>query len=371
MIPGPTGRREIETGTARRIAATLVVVAFVATAGCAGVLSEGDQADTAGDPIEYVPQDQTTLIHVDGDRLGDQPARDLLASMDDDQAPLGNQQDTLTGEQGSPGTALSAFEAQTGLDSAGVDQVVLFGDDASGSSVDDAEESASDFGVVVQTSWDEATLLGAIRDNESVDLTATSYQGQDVLYEVRGSTGDRDGYVGVLGNGTYVIGTESRVTESLDVAYGDASAVSGDLREAYENRPDGLVSFAMVTQSGDLGSTGVGGGQTGIEAETVSQQLESITGALSTDGSEVRFETRLGTASQEVAGQVQSTVQMAIAIYGEQPGVAPGLGPGTPAQLPQYATDALQYVSVEQNGTAVSIAFEATAQEIARLSESS
>jgi len=336
------GATRIDRAAIRRIAIVLLVGGMVAIAGCTDAASDdgpGTGDANATDPIEYVPQGQDVLLGVDAAIVGDQTTTDLAAALEDEEV-----------QQDDPREALQDFEERSGLDATAIEGVLVFGQSPSGDVSTDSVQN-EEYAMIFQADWSEEDVVSAIERNRSSDLPVTSHQGEDVLYGPIGEDGDdRPTYLGVLGDGTFVLGDEAAVTASLDVGYGDASAVSGPLRDAYEGAPDGLVTFAVTIPQGAMDQAG------GVGA-SVGQDVEAFNGAYSTEGDQVVFETQLLTASEESAEQLQGALQAFVGMSGE-----------TDEQT--RIVEALQYISVEQDGATVRITFEASVDQIVELSES-
>lgn len=329
----------IDRTTLRRLAIALLVAGMVATAGCTDGLSDGDDGGPATeidgpDPIEYVPQGQDLVVHVDVAVVADQTTLDLAAALENGEL------------EEDPQDSLEEFEAQSGLDATALQEVLVYGESSEYSLEADASTSES-YGVVFRSGWTEDELVTAIERNQSTALEVQSHQGRDVLYgPIESDDSEEPSYLGVLGNGTFVLGNEAAVTDSLDVTYGDASAVSGQLRDAYESAPDGLVTFAMVVPQDALDEqAGAGMGA------TPTQDVEAFNGVYTTDGGNVVLETQLLITSEESASQLHGVLDQLLSAYADDPQFGELVGG----------------MSAEQDGTTVRITFEASPDEIESL----
>lgn len=320
-----------DTGTVRSALLLVAVLAMVATAGCTGFLGGDDQH---GDPVDSVPEGQDMLLHVD------------MAVMEDETtATIGDELAQSETSQEDFQDALDQFENETGLDPRGVSEVLMYGN-SSQISDPTAPTSQEEFGFVVHSSWSEDELVSSINEEEDGELQQTSYQGEDVLYEPTGAMAeDQDAlYLGVLGDGAYVLGTENAVKGSLDVEYGDASSLSGPLRDTYDDSRDGYVTFAMVMpeQSSGMAGGGMGGG--------VAENLETVSAVYYTEGSDVGVEARISTTDSQTANDLQGAVSLMLSQYGSQD---------------SPYSDLLNQVEVEADGSAILITFQQDAQELA------
>lgn len=327
---------------ARTLATVLVFVGLVATAGCTGLLSDDEGAPGAGsDPVEFVPADQDVLIHVDGAILQDETTITAIER-------LGGQQLEGQGLQSDLEESYDQIEEETGLDPRDFEEALVYGTYPDQGV--QADPSAQDeVGIVVRGSWAQDDIVSAMEDS-GTELEAQSYEGQDVLYEVPASTpGGEPTYFGVLAENTFVIGSESMVTGALDVSYSGADSVSGPVRDAYDDAPDGLITFAASVPEEQLG--GVAGGQSG---QSPAQDVEAINGVYTTEGDSVRLVTQLLVSDEESATTLRDAVQGVIAQV--------QLG------APEYS-EYLNSVEVSQDGSTVEVSIELTVDEIEQLLE--
>jgi len=211
----------------------LVVAALLVTAGCSGVIpgTDGGGGD-AGAALDTVPSEATGVFYVDVDGLLQSDAhRDLTNTY---LSIVANQSTDYDG----PTTAEEALqEAQneSGLDPTTIDAVTAFSN---------AEATGDYSGVIVTGSFTESEFVNAQSEEQSYNFTETTYEGQP-LYEPQDPPRYADEmYIGVLGDGKVVTGSEAAVKDAIDVSVGNADALSGEVKSAFENSRDGFVRFA-------------------------------------------------------------------------------------------------------------------------------
>ena len=328
-----------ERTTLRKLGIVLLAFALVAGAGCSGAVLGGDGGGGSSDEalIEYVPEGQTVVMSFDMAVMEDQTTMELLASSEDDQASQEDFQESMT-----------EFEAETGLDPSGFNSMLIYGQDT-GMSTSVDSSSQEDVGIVVDTEWSTDELMSAIESNDSVSLQEQDYAESGSLYKVvdETSASEDDTYLGVHGNGVFVLGTEGPVRNSLDITYADGSALSGTLREAYDNTRDGYMSFAM-TMPEDSGSTGSGMGS------QMTSDIQAMTGVYYTSGDTVGLEGRIIMSSEQSAQRLSQGVQMLMTSY---------------SQDPEMAT-VVENLDVAQDGSDVTFTYESDVQTLIEASES-
>lgn len=321
-----------DRGTVRRALLLVALVSLVATAGCLDSLSDDDGA--SGDPVESVPENQDMLLHADMAVLQDE------AVMNASNALMGSSTNQEDVEEG-----LDEIENEIGLDVRSVDELLLFGT-SEDFSTDVSDVQDEQFGVVLHTDWSEDEFVSAINeDSEDGELVATSYEGQEVLYEPSGSYAQEDqpAYLGVLGDGAFVFGTEQSVKGSLDVEYAGASSISGSVRDAYDDTRDGYVTVATRIPEEETDQ---------VDSEEWAQDLSAMSGVLYTneDDNEIGVEGTLAFTSSDSASQVHDELQAGIDEFQNQDPIA---------------STFLQGLSIDREGSSLVVSFEDDARAIA------
>jgi FlaG/FlaF family flagellin (archaellin) len=271
--------------------------------GCTGVLD----SDAGSTKLDSVPSGATTVAYADvAGFLGDDDVRSNL-------------NDRLSGmelEVGSVADGLDRIESQVGLDPRGLTELLTFGE---------AGRDAS-FGAIVWTDWSESDVLAAAEEN-GTGFTESTYGGTTV-YE-----GDSDAnWLGVLGDGQYVLGTKGAVEDVIDTRAGNAEPVSGSVRSAYQNAAAGYARFAFeVTDdvvpedaSGQLaafqsvqtgyGSVSASGDAsfqltlTATDADSAANVADVIEGGLATFRNQIEGRSPVGPSGEEMSDLVLGTI---------------------------------------------------------------
>lgn len=340
----------------RKLAIALLALGLVAGAGCAGIAESGgnDTAPNATEPdvngtdangtdvslsgvslIDHVPAEQNLVIHVNASITEDATTQAFLEAGSEEAEEQSEETPEQAPENVGEGEfqqSLDEFEDSTGLDPREFEEAIYFGEF---SDVPDSVESASaeeQFGLLANTDWTTAELTGAIESNDSIEMEELDYEESGVYYELTNAENPEEDplYLGVLGDGAYVVGVESTVEGSLDVAYADGDALSGTLREAYNSTRDGYATVAMTIPD-DAGDETTGPGA------QISSNMEVLTGTYYTEDGEIGVEGQITMSSANYATQLSASASILLA----------------QAEQSEDAPAALQHLEIEQDGNAV------------------
>ncbi len=261
--PSTTRRRFLRTGLVTASAATL--------AGCFGPTGGSDGGAPA--LLDRAPAGSQILLHADVAVLLED---DVLRSRIDD--VIGADGPFAGGGFESVSAALTDIEQTAGLDPRDVTETLLF----AGS--DPGVETAA----ILWTEWSETSIREAI-DTAGLDTEPDTYREHSV-YQLAGET-----ELGVLGEGTYALGTPDGVAAAIDVDAGETEAVDGLVRQGFEDADAGAVrtSFAvpdslaeLVDGNAPVDSATVRATTHGYGAYTDSGEDPSATITIETEGTE-------------------------------------------------------------------------------------
>ncbi|MFB6136653.1 MAG: hypothetical protein ABEJ04_07820 [Halobacteriaceae archaeon] len=283
-----------------------VVALLAVSAGCSGLPTGSDGGVQSSPALDSVPAGADVVGYVDVQgALGDDAVRTVLnesialssrSSMDED-AP-----DTLA-------AAIAEAENESELDLSAFASVTFYGRT---NTTGDASYSAA----VLSTGWAESDLVAAMENDSTYSLEETTYEGQ-TLYEPTGGSEtvvageDLGSWVGVLGDGSYVVGSESAVKDALDVSAGNADRLSGDLRTAFEDTGDGYLRYAVAVPQEEFDAGQVSPGMN----TDVFNDVTLVSGSLYTEGEDISLETTLTFQSDSAAGDARDVLKGAVTTY--------------------------------------------------------
>lgn len=320
----------------RRALVAVALVAMLATAGCTGVLNSGGDGASGGGgaKLDSVPASAEMVGYVNVDAAMSDDAVRSLANTYIETFMAGDYYEGPSDVSG----WMERVENQTGLDPAKVDGVTFFGE-----STDTSPTAASQAGMVVVTEFTEDELVSSMED-AGTELSKETYQ-DTTLYTYGYEGGNA---LAVLGDGTFAVGDTASVESIVDVRAGNADAVGDTLRSAYEDTRDGIVRFAADVPQSQLPAEQIG---TGSPVNTSAfNTVETVSGTFYTSGDTVGMETTLTSESEADASRITDVVDGGISLY-------KGMGN-------EQIRDALEQVSVAQDGSSVTVTYEDTVQNI-------
>ncbi|MFB6174104.1 MAG: hypothetical protein ABEI39_05615 [Halobacteriales archaeon] len=339
----PTG---VLSSTAAKVA---VAVAFLAIGGVAAAQmgAFGGVMDTSThQAVDQVPDDVDSVASFDPAVL-ERDVTDRLyvtaynATVRPSEAPAN---ETETGEDGEedfgdddevttspvemvPTNLTAAFDSaenETGLDPRAAEDVVFF------------NRQRENFtqpryaGAIVHADWEKDEVREAVENNTDKEYVNTTVNGA-IVYQPAESENESEEertfgppepeqWVAVLGDGEYVFGTEQAVNDTIAVEYGDAEALDGDLREAYDDTRDGYVRYAQRSQNVNV--TRVNrtlGRQTGLNVTAYAEAYNGLyitSGSyyITDDGDALGFQSKTLTNSTDTARDVADLTQGFISI---------------------------------------------------------
>lgn len=314
-------------GVVGRRALVALVVLGAAAVGGAALLSDG--ADT-GAAADQVPADVDTVVRLDMTITSDR-ATQLRAAVSGGALPGGSGNTSAIG---------ATFENRTGIDPGPAREIVLF------SALNDSGTANTTYaGAIVHTDAATDTATRSIRTTVGGDYERRSIEGQTVYVPAEESSY----WIGVLGDGQLVVGSEAAVRDTVAVSAGNARAFDGQLRTAYDDTRNGTVQFATTSPDVLLPT----------EVEFVSdiqlfRDLRTVGGTYYIEsgrtGVEVQLRANSGADARSVAQATNGTVSIA-ETYVEN----------------ETAADAVESVTVSQQGSTVTVRYEAPIEEFRRV----
>lgn len=319
------------------------VLALVVLSGCI------DALDDAEDVEEYVPEQADAVVHVDMDVLEDDTTEQLANAMIDMEME----------EEGEDYDGPESYdevwdEIAEELDEEGIDleprdlhEFVFFSEVP-----DDPIEAEDDeyAAAVVSADWDEDELLDAIERNATVE--ADEYNDRP-FYEVEPDDELEDTYyLAGLAQGTFSVGEEEAVRDTVDVAVGDSEAFSGELRDELDRLEGDHVRFAMSTPDYDLGDE-LADDPTAPDLDLGAfDEIDVVSGSYYTDDDTLGTSFNLRTATEEDAEDIESAIDGILFFAGTLTGEVEALD------------DFLDEIDIEREDSTVVVSYETTVDDI-------
>jgi len=281
----------------------VALVAVVVTAGCSSVPGMGGNGGGgAGPALDTVPEGSTAVFHADvNGALNDDSMRTALngtVTMAAGPADVGGTT--------SLDDMLREIENNTGLDMTAMHGVTAFSKSAAAVSGPTTTEYSA---AVLATDWSEDEFIGALRQNTDADVSASEYAGQTVY-----TAPAEESWVGVIGDGRFVVGSERAVKDAMDVSAGDASAFDNDVRSAFESTSEGHLRYAASVPQDELNASDVDTQY----STAVFDQVSTVSGSLTTvSGGNLSMTATMAFESRSAATDAQEVIDGAIALSRE------------------------------------------------------
>lgn len=265
----------------------------VLTAGCASLGGGSGRSKDTTDTSEKVPAGVSAVGHADvAALLGDDAGRRVV---DAGLAPLVTWEDSGSGAESR--STLAAFSTRTDLDPDDAKTMVGFAKYR-------PDTDRRYVGLRIDATWSTAALVDAFERADSA-LTRRTYRDRPLYESV-----DSGPSLGVIGDGSYAIGSRPAVQAAMDVDAGVLDPVGGDLRRrlaATQSLPFGAA--ASVPGELPVATAGIDG----MIDPGQFVALTAITARVYRDGEVVGSVVRLHAESDSDAEDVQAAVSGAIA----------------------------------------------------------
>lgn len=319
------GGKQLAVGAIVGGAALMVVVGAVA-AGAYVLLAPG-----GSDPdVDLVPAGADTVTYVNVDQArSDRAIRKVLDTA----------LEVTPGGADSTEEALASFENETGLDPAGLHHATGFSRYEA-----DTGEGATDYSAtVLRSDWEESAVVAAV-EGENVTLERREVDGYTV-YEPTGGVEAEDSWLAVLGDGTYVLGTERATKDVLAVSQGKMDPVGGEVRSSFDGTRDGYLRFATRVPGERIPSN-----LDDVDAGKYSD-VELLSGAYYAERNALGVEMTMHATNEASAENIRDETLGALKLF------RAGL-------RNDELKESLRDVTIEQQGTDVVVTFENSADSI-------
>lgn len=291
----------------RRVVVALAVAVLVTTAGCASFTGGGGGGGASADAqLDSVPARADTIAFVDVQgMLGDTNLRGIADTYFEQQAEVYGE---YYNGPNSTEEALSEIQNESNLDPSGFETMTVFS-----SAKRQADSQSGDFsGAIVTSSYTKSDIKTTLDEESSTSYSTETY-GETTLW-----VAEKDPYsntqdaIAWLGDGRFVVGNVDAVKSVVDVENGDSDAVSGDLRDTFENTRSGYVQFAMSVpqQQFDAGNY-----QSSQFDTSTFNSVQTVSGAFYTSGSDVGMTMNLVANTSADASDIEDVTSGALSLY--------------------------------------------------------
>jgi hypothetical protein len=348
-----------ETLLANKLQVAIAGMVVLGGAGATYVALGGDIPFLNQDGMaDQVPEDVDMVMYMDPGVAEDTTTKELVNGLID----------ISKDQQGELYTGLDDYEemldeadSNSSLDMENLNSVMLYaqypdtesGTESETESGTDPESTSglpedSYVGFIIDSEWGEEEFMDETEEN-GTEYEEGDYEGYTIYEQQDVPEGESRGYIGVLAEGQYVIGTEDAVKDAIDVDRGEMNAFSGDLRKAYDDTRSGdstYLKFAATVPDKER-LEAAGGESLGSD-----EQFETFTNISVMSGSyyttnddSIGMQMRLETGSESGADDLESVVSGGLVIV---KGSAPS----------EESKSLIDDVEVEKDGTAVKMTFE-------------
>jgi hypothetical protein len=284
----------------RTLLAIAVAVLLTLSAGCTGVLGGDTGAGDDGAKLDSVPERADAIAYIDVDGMLEADQHRTLANTVFES--LANASESYDGPENVEG-GLTEAQNTSGVDITEVDAVTSF----SASS-----ESGEYSGAIVETSLSESAFVSATAENRPYNFTESAYNGQTLYEPTEVPRFETPTYIGVLGDGVYVTGTEDAVKDAIDTSVGDADPLGGDVLAAYEETADGFIRFASAVPQEELPTEAA---NRSVPVDTrVFETVTMVSGSHTAEGESVGLTVHLQTESGADASDVRDATDGAVSL---------------------------------------------------------
>ena len=283
------------------------VLALVFIAGCVGGGGSTDSVSGDVNVTEFVPNENVDgVFHVDMAILEDQTTKDLTNAL----IEVGMEQNPNYDGPESYEDIWNQFSqgSDTEFDPRDLNEVAVFSEVPENTAVAQNESLGA---AVLSADLTEDEMVSLVEQNATVE--SGEYSGVPFYTVQPDDTLQEPGYMAVLQEGVYAFGQEGPVRSTVDVAQGNADALSGELREELDRVRDGYINFAVKIPEDSLVSIvdefmGAGPGQ--VPGLGALGKVSVVSGSYYTEGE------TMGTSVNMRAGNAEDAEGISDAIGG-------------------------------------------------------
>jgi len=347
-----------ETLTAKQIGVVVAGLVVIGAAGGTAFVLTGGQlpfGGTGAGPVGSVPEEVDFVVYADPG-VGDDRTTKALADGFIDIAQ--DQGDYEGPEDYAALRANVSADAETDVALDDLNHAVMYGKypDVSAGGSGANEPDVRYLGVLVDAEWSEERFVEVVANGSAYERA--EYEGDTVYVQQTGGADaaaatddiEEPTWIGVLGDGRYVLGTERAVKDALEVEAGELSSVGGELRESYDETRAGYLTFALRVPKPSEVTPATRAVLTDNQFGAF-RNLSTVAGSYYTDGESIGVQLRLGAGTEDDAEDLQAVLQGTFALTEES------MRTREMAQL-------IDSTTIDREGTSVVVTFQRPVAEI-------
>ena len=320
-------------------------LASALTTSIAGCTTVSDSLPSIGSPsdMEKIPEDVDVVARGDVEATLED---DAVTTFVNRYLEIISQDEYYEGPEDKE-DVLDEFEDETDLELQAADTAMGF----SKYPPEDQRDYDPYIGLWLETDWSEDDVVDSLED-QGLEFDETTHE-DETLYEP-----DQEYqtlYMGSLGSGEYVLGTEDAVEEAIEVYVDETDSVDDDFADAFDETADEPFRFVGTVPEGRLPSDSVDVGGDSVNPQDYAT-VNYVAGTAYHDGDDVGVTVKLLTESESDATDVKQGIEGAIS--------------ATKAEVEdEDAEDALDSLEVSRDGAIVVVEAAKTVEEATELLE--
>lgn len=334
MVNSPSRRDLLRSGVA--------LTALTTLAGCGDLMDSLDTGSSSS-TLGPVPDGAGFAMTVDATAARNDAATETL--VDAWLAGLARREYASEEQPESYDEALDRFEEELGLDPTAVSSFTPFLDVGGLYGF-----GFSGYGTLVEADWSAEDITDSLEDSTGQSYEQDEHYGQPLYSPSEQQYFGAAVWLGVLGDGQFVVGAEGVVRESIEASLGEVESLDGRMQEAHAATRDGPVRFVLDLPL-DVIPDEVERDGTTVQLEPLNE-VATVAGAVYGDGDNRGIEVTMDCDDDDTAENLTDTIDGFTAFV--QPDIER-----------EPLETALDEVSVSQDGSDVVLRYENTVEDLA------
>lgn len=298
----------------------------------------------ADDMADQVPEDVDMVMYMDPSVTEDQTTKELVNGLID--ISKEQQGEFYTGPDDYE-EMMEDTESNSSLDMDKLNSLMLYAKYPENTSSTMGLPDDSYLGFIVDSEWSEDEFMNEVENG--TEYEEDEYEGHTLYVQQNVSEDGSRGYIGVLEDGLYVLGTEDAVEDAIEVQKGSMKSFDGDLRKAYDDTRSGdntYLKFA-ATFPDEEKLEQAGATMSSDQQFTAFTNIDVMAGSYYTSDEEIGMQMRLETGNEDDADDLASIVDGGVTTVKQ-------------SSKSEETQALLDEVEVEQDGTVVKMTFQSS-----------